>query len=109
MNKKLYEKAKRNVESERARELKEEIKHEYDRLVWESEKKVLDVKTRKKVEQLLERASATPATSMAGGYLRHGLISNAKSILENRKYHPKELKKLENGIKKRERGFNKNR
>ena len=97
MNKQLYEQAKKTVEKEREKEIKEV----YESLVYESELVEADAKTFAKIKKLNEIAQRLGARSMGDGYLLHGLKNSIEEMAKTGKYHPTTLKKCEREVLRR--------
>ena len=105
MNSKLYQQAIQNVDNRRKQELfqeiEDEIQDEYHLLKFESEKITADAATREKIRSLHRQCRRLPTIQMYDA--PH--ISKQVRILENYvktgKYHPRELKELEEFVQHR--------
>jgi hypothetical protein len=95
MNKKLYEQAKNNIIKEREEDLQEEIKEEYKALLFESQKLAADKEMMLHLKSLLKKAKKIPVRSMGSAYYVHSLKGRIMTMIEEEKYHEKELKELE--------------
>ena len=101
MNKKLYEQAKSNIMKEKDEEFKEEVREEYKHLIYLSQMVKADAKIIKKVESLKKKVNKMGARSMADGYYINHLQGEVGRIIEKGKYHPDNLKRLEEKVKER--------
>jgi hypothetical protein len=100
MNKKLYEQAKENILKQKDEDLKEEIKEEYKALLFESQKLVADKEMMLHLKSLLKKAKNIPVRSMGSAYRVHSLKGRLMTMIEEKKYHKRELKELEGRVEK---------
>lgn len=98
MNKKLYEEAKENVLLQRNEDLKEEIKEEYEALLFESQKLAADKEMLVYLKKLLKKARKIPVKSMGSAYYMNHLKGKIITMIEEGKYHPRDLKEVEGRV-----------
>jgi hypothetical protein len=101
MNKKLYEQAKKNILKEREREFKEEVKEEYEHLVYLSHMKKADVNIMKEIKEFKRKLDKTSIKNMGDSYYLRSLKGSVQEIISTKMYHPKDLKILIKKVNKR--------
>ncbi len=95
MGQSLYQQAKNKVLRERERKLKEEIKEEYQRLLYESQMKKVDRVALNKIREIYAKAKRVPVQSHGGGYIIHAVKGRLEDFIEKKKFHPVTLRKIE--------------
>jgi hypothetical protein len=98
MNKKIYLEAQENVLRWKEEDLQEEIKEEYKALLFESQKLVADKEMILYLKQLLKKAKKLPVRSMGSAYYVHSLKGKLMTMVEEKKYHKRELRRVEKKV-----------
>lgn len=101
MNQKLYEQAKKNIIKEREEELQAEIKEEYKALLFESQKLVADKEMMLHLKSLLKKAKKLPVRSMGENYSVNHLKGKIMTMIEEGKYHKRELREIEGRVEEK--------
>lgn len=102
MNEKLYEKAIKIVEREKQKEVKEEVKEIYEELVWDSKKLPLTPKMVKEIKILEKKIWSFPCRRMWEDRYLGRMCAELRDMIETRRYHPKDLERLNGFAVKRE-------
>ena len=105
MDKALFEKARVNVLQKRENELQEviheEVREEYEHLIFESEKLLVDAASLEKINLLYKQCLKLPSIRMYDApyiFRQANILSN---YIKTRRYHPQELKELEDFVMRR--------
>jgi len=94
MNKNLYEQAKTNVLKERDLELKEDIKKEQERLIYESKKVKVTNELAREIVALEKKIWSFPCRRMWEDRYLGRKCAQLRDMIETGMYHPKELEEL---------------
>ena len=104
MNKKLYEQAKKNVEKALKKELNEKIMDECNALVYQSQLKE-DKRTMKKLRNLYKKLKKIQPWNFGHSLVLNDMKREFERIISAGKYHPKEIRGLENDVKRKLKSY----
>lgn len=102
MNKELYGQAERKIEKEAEREKKEEIREEYQRLLYLSQMERVDRAALNKIKKIYAKAKKVPAQSQGGAYIMHAVKGRLEDFIEKKMFHPVTLRKIERYLETKE-------
>lgn len=97
----LWQRAKVNVHKVKEAELNEEVREEYKRLKFESEKINADENALIEIQELSERYKKFSARGMGDSYILNHNRDKINEIFRKKRYHPKELKEFRRDVKDR--------
>lgn len=99
MKKELFEQAKKNVESYKKERLDDEIKKEYDSLLYDSQKRKASKKKLNEIKKIYEVAKQTKISGLGHSYMIHGVRGSLQEIIKTGIYHPKDIIKFKKILK----------
>ncbi len=95
----LWQKAKVTVQKAKEAELKTEIREEYNKLKFESEKINANEEVLAEIKKLYDKMCKISTTGMGHNYILRHNRELLKEMIERKKYHPKELEELRRFVK----------
>ncbi len=99
----LWTQARINIQKAKEAELRIEIREEYKKLKFESERISTDEELSAEIRRLYDKLCRISATGMGDAYVLGHYRTLLKEIITNKKYHPKELEEIKKFIDNRKK------